>query len=68
MVDYESKTYEVIVGNIGRVYHGDSYIAAQSVFNDYRELARLDMGRASGESVVLFEDGEILLEHEGQSE
>lgn len=59
-------TYEVIVGNVGTVYVGPSKYEAHGTFKTYVELSMLDMGRASGESVVLMYRGDIIREHQGQ--
>lgn len=58
--------YEVIVGNIGTVYRGDDESEARRLFDVYVEQSRSGFGRAGGESVTVFQDGEIVLEHEGQ--
>lgn len=58
--------YEVIVGNVGIVYSGPRYIDALRSFRDYSEISKAEFGRASGESVVLFEDGEIVAEFDGR--
>ena len=55
--------YEVIVGNIGSVFSGNSQVGARKMFGEYRELSLLCIGRAAGESVTLMRDGEIDLEH-----
>lgn len=56
-------TYEVIVGNIGTVYRGsDSHLA----YIEYEEAvgaSQSGYGRAAGEPVTLFEDGEVIKEH-----
>ena len=59
----EYPTYEVIVGNIGRVYRGTSLLDSESTFNHYVSLSVLGQGRAAGESVTLFKDDEIVSEH-----
>ena len=57
--------YEVIVGNVGTVYEGDSRYEANKAFNNYRESSRTTKGRAAGESVTMFLDGEPEREHQG---
>ena len=52
-------TYEVIVGNVGRVYEGTSKREADKVYHDYIEISRSGLGRAGGEEVTLFVDGEF---------
>ena len=53
-------TYEVIVGNVGRVYEGTSKREADKVYHDYIEISRSGHGRAGGEEVALFVDGEFV--------
>ena len=52
-------TYEVIVGNVGRVYRGTSKREADKVYHDYIEISQKGLGRAGGEEVTLFVDGEF---------
>ena len=52
-------TYEVVVGNVGRVYNGTSKREADKVYHDYIEMSRSGYGRAGGEEVTLFVDGEL---------
>lgn len=49
--------WEVTVSNLGNVYSGNGR-DAKRVFATYREQSRADYGRASGESVTLWKDGE----------
>lgn len=56
--------YEVVVGNIGSVYHGPDLDEARHKFDYYVEQSKLGSGRAGGEPVVLFEDDEIVSEFE----
>lgn len=60
--------YQVIVGNIGTVYDGDSYMDAKQAYSEYRKQSRANYGRASGESVTMFENDEIKWEHDGSNE
>ena len=60
--------YEVIVGNIGTVYRGTSFSAAQKDFATYREQSQSGYGRAGGESVTLMRDGEVIREFDGEAE
>ena len=57
--------YEVIAGNIGSVYAGESMEAAFQTYNIYAKDSRDGYGRAAGEQVTLLRDGEILREQEG---
>ena len=59
-----SHDYEVIVGNIGTVYRGENEELAENYYLDYIELAGSGVGRASGEPVTFFVDGEIKKETE----
>jgi hypothetical protein len=61
-------SYEVIVGNIGIVYSGNSKASAEANFNHYVRQSKSGSGRASGESVTLMCEGEILREHIGTAE
>jgi hypothetical protein len=63
--DSETGRFEVICGNVGSVYSGNSRMAAKSTFNTYVDHSSSGYGRAAGESVTLFEDDEILDEHVG---
>ena len=58
--------YQVVVGNVGTVYDGDSYNDAMHAYGDYRQQSMDGIGRAAGESVTLFNDGEIEKEYEGR--
>jgi len=57
--------YEVTVGNIGMVYSGMNFDVADKTFDEYVELSKSNYGRAAGEQVALWENGEPLFEHEG---
>lgn len=61
----ETPTYTVIVGNVGTVYDGTDAAVAQTKFHTYIEASKSDVGRASGESVTLMRDGEIVDEYTG---
>lgn len=56
--------YEVIVSNIGTVYSGDDKAVADAKFNSYVVASRkpTEYGRATGETVSLMVDGELLCE------
>ena len=59
-------TYEVIVGNVGSVYHGKSRTTALATYVSYVEISKEhDGARCYGEDVTLFVDGEIVREHSG---
>ncbi len=55
--------YEVIVGNIGKVYNGDSAFDAYVMYNTYRGLSKRGQGRCANEPVTLFRDDEITAEY-----
>ncbi len=57
--------YEVLVGNVGMVYRGGSQREALVQFNAYVTASKLDLGRAGGEAVTLFREGDIWQEYEG---
>ena len=59
-------TYEVIVGNVGSVYHGRSRAKAIGTYESYVEISKEhDGARCYGEDVTLLVDGEIEQEHRG---
>ena len=59
-------TYEVIVGNVGSVYHGKSRTTALATYESYVVISREHVGaRCYGEDVTLLADGEIEEEHTG---
>lgn len=53
--------YEVIVGNIGRVFKGSNRKQALKHFHGYKERSLKGRGRASGEPVTMTLDGEAWL-------
>ena len=57
--------HEIVVGNIGTVYCGESAEEARVRFTRYCERASVSYGRAAGESVTWLCDGEIWLECHG---
>lgn len=59
------KEYEVIVSNIGCVHRGTNKKKAMKEFADYMRSSKLEYGRAGGESVDLYSDGEIIKEFTG---
>jgi len=56
-------TYEIIVGNIGQVHTGTNMSQALQVYNVYVDLSQRLYGRASGEDVTMFKDGEVYKEY-----
>lgn len=59
--------YEIIVGNIGRVYTTTNHHLAQQEFECWVHASKQEFGRAAGEQVTLFENGEPLEEYYGQA-
>ena len=62
------KQYSLVVGNIGEVWSGNNPIDAQKEYGEYKRLSVARYGRAAGESVTLFCDNEIELEHIGEQD
>lgn len=60
----DGPVYQVYVGNIGKVYDGPAYFTAKRDFDEYVRQSKADYGRAGGETVTLFKDGDIIEEHE----
>jgi hypothetical protein len=57
--------WEITVGNIGTVYAGNSWQEANATYLEYVRQSQRGIGRAGGESVVLWYRGEIRREHNG---
>ena len=60
--------YEVVVGNVGTVVETEDSTAAQMVFDEYVQMSENGHGRASGESVVMLEDGDLVAEYIGEND
>jgi hypothetical protein len=59
-------TYEVIVGNVGSVFHGEGRADARKTYQSYVKSSTENVGaRCFGEDVTLLVDGEIRHEHAG---
>lgn len=56
--------YEVIVGNIGKVHEGGFIDTARAQFAVYKNRSIKGLGRAAGENVTLWKDGEIIDEYD----
>lgn len=56
--------YEVVVGNVGTVYRGADEKVANVAFDTYVDLSKSGHGRAAGEEVSFFEDGDLVKEFE----
>ena len=61
-------TYEVIVGNIGRVHTGNNPTDANDVYDEYVRQSKTGSGRAANESVYLMEDDQPIAEHQGPAD
>jgi hypothetical protein len=57
----EENAYSVVVGNVGEVYAGSSLADSGSAYNEWCGHAKSTQGRASGEEVTYFKNGEIVL-------
>lgn len=64
----DKSSYTVVVSNVGTVYEGDQYSEAHATYAEYQQQSRSGYGRAAGEPVTLFEDGEIVLEYLGRNQ
>ena len=61
-----TKHYLVTVGNVGNVYDGADWAEAGRVYDEYVCQSDAGYGRAAGEDVALFVDGEIGQQHLGE--
>lgn len=53
--------YEVVVGNIGSVHTTNNPVDANRVYGIYKKQSQSEVGRAGGEDVTIFKDGEPVL-------
>jgi hypothetical protein len=60
--EYGTTRYEIVVGNVGRVYSGFDRREAENKFESYTAYVE-NPGRGYGETVVMFEDGELTDEY-----
>lgn len=58
--------FEVVVGNVGTIYSGENACAAHGTYRDAMILSASKQGRASGESITLLQDGEVVKKYEGE--
>jgi hypothetical protein len=58
-----SPIYEVLVGNVGSVYRGESRVRAFNEFDAYLEMSLEGRGRAAYEAVTMMCDGEPIMEY-----
>lgn len=59
----ETTQWEVVVGNIGRVYEGTNGFEARKLFNIYVSQSQTGYGHAAGENVTLLRDRDIYREY-----
>lgn len=62
------KKYELLVGNVGSVLITDDSKEAEDLYDEYVTLSKDHAGRAAGEPVTLFRDGEPWREYHGDSQ
>lgn len=60
--------FQVVVGNIGHVYDGNNFMQAQCKYSSYVKASKANTGRAAGEPVTMFHNGEIRCEYFGTLE
>lgn len=60
--------YQVVVGNIGTVCETNNPVDARRDYGIYKRQSESDYGRAGGETVTIFKDGDIDLEHIGSND
>lgn len=53
------RVFEIIVSNVGTVYSGTDATLARQIYHDYCVMSSHNVGRAGGEEVTLFHNGEI---------
>ena len=56
--------HEIIVGNVGTVYRGNSHVEAENEFRECCAMVDKPYGRASGEQVTWMLDNDIHEEYE----
>lgn len=59
---------EIVVGNIGMVYNGIHLGEAMRAYSVYRKQSMSGVGRAGGESVYWFKNGELYREFIGDND
>lgn len=59
------KKHTVVVSNIGTVVLDGTRAEAKAAFAEYQSQSRSNLGRAAGEDVTWFSDGEIYKEYVG---
>jgi hypothetical protein len=56
---------QIVVGNIGQVLDCDSFKECLETYHEYVKQSKNNYGRAAGESVTWFKNGEIYKEYVG---
>lgn len=59
----ETCKYQVLVGNIGITYDGDSKKEAMKIYDEYVKQSKTNKGRAGGEDVIVMCDDEPIKEY-----
>lgn len=59
--------WEVLVGNVGCVFHGHNGYDAIQCYGEYKRMSIAKYGRIAGEPVTLFKNGEIYFEHKEET-
>lgn len=62
-----ARNYQVIVGNIGKVYDGGNEFEACKTFDEYALMSEQAIGSAAGEDVTLMMGDSILRELTGSN-
>ena len=62
------KAFQVVVGNVGHVYDGSNYMQASCIYAKWVKASKQGEGRAAGEPVTMFHNGEIKREYFGTLE
>jgi len=57
--------WDLVVGNVGTFRYGSNGFEAVRDYNDYVRMSKDNYGRVSGETVILFRDGEVYREYLG---
>lgn len=61
--------YEVVVGNVGRVYSGPSEVEARRTYGAWKIASMLrEHSRAYGENVALFRGDDVIAEYWGATD
>jgi hypothetical protein len=61
-----TEQWEVIVSNVGTVFSAPNGEDAKLCFEEYKDMSDNNVGRAAGENVTLFRDGEVVSEKVGR--